>query len=335
MRKPLLHLMVLCTVFGISATELHAQIPRSEHVLIGIDDMWYASLDCIKNAKITRVRETYYKADSITRKVDMKKPYKISLYALSYLGDVPYGVQQVAAFASDTNTLVENYQWAYDAAGRLMGYQGVSNDGFEYGNSVQIQRDGEGLITFSSSALTFSLKTPAKPVTYSYKCYSNGKNLISARQTIQADGKEILKRFSFTYDANSNLISALLEDEKNKLREYSYTYNAANKLTERKELYHSQYDEYVPGTTGSSSIFGVFLEGTAATTKTVKTVSTYLNTYEYDKQNRLIKMNYSYTSSSSNSGYYEEYSYSPSGMLETISMYDEKGLTGIKKLICN
>jgi hypothetical protein len=335
MRKTLLHLMVLSTVFSIPATVLNAQIPESELVILGIDDMWYANLDCIKNARISRVRETFYKADSITRKVDMKKPYKISLYALSYLGDIPYGVQQVAAFATDTNTIVENYQWGYDAAGRLINYQGVSNDGFEFGNSVKIQRDGEGLITFSSSATTFSLKTQVKPTTYSYKCSAYGKNLISARQTVQTDGKEVLKRFSFTYDANNNLITALMEDEKNKIREHTYTYNAANKLIEKKQLYYSHYEKYVAGTTGGGSIFGAYIPSTPD--KTVKATSVYTDhyIYEYDKQSRLIKMTFTYTYESGKSGYYQEYGYSPSGMLETISMYDEKGLTGIKKLVCN
>jgi hypothetical protein len=119
MNKPLLHLIAFCTVLSVSVTHLLAQTPESELMIMGIDEMWYASLDCIKSGRITRIRETFYKADTITRKVDMKKPYKISLYALGYLGNTAYGTQQVAAFATDTNTLVENYQWNYDVAGRL------------------------------------------------------------------------------------------------------------------------------------------------------------------------------------------------------------------------
>lgn len=143
------------------------------------------------------------------------------------------------------------------------------------------------------------------------------------------------KRYFFTYDANGNLINAKLETEKNKEREYTYKYNANNKLTEEKQIWYSEYQQYIPGTTGSGSIFGVYLEGTAATTKSVTSEIIYLTTYEYDQQNRLVKINNSFSSDMSKSSSYEEYSYSPSGMLETISMYDEKGLTGIKKLICN
>jgi hypothetical protein len=335
MNKPLLHLIAFCTVLSVSVTHLLAQTPESELMIMGIDEMWYASLDCIKSGRITRIRETFYKADTITRKVDMKKPYKISLYALGYLGNTAYGTQQVAAFATDTNTLVENYQWNYDVAGRLNVYQGVSNDGFEFGNNVQVQRDANGLITYKATATTYSLKTPAKPVNYTYQCSANGKNLASAKEMIKTDGMEQQKRYFFTYDANGNLINAKLETEKNKEREYTYKYNANNKLTEEKQIWYSEYQQYIPGTTGSGSIFGVYLEGTAATTKSVTSEIIYLTTYEYDQQNRLVKINNSFSSDMSKSSSYEEYSYSPSGMLETISMYDEKGLTGIKKLICN
>ncbi|MGE0637062.1 MAG: hypothetical protein AB7G44_01535 [Bacteroidia bacterium] len=335
MNKPLLYLVALCSVVSLSATRLSAQTPRSELMIMATDDMWYASLDCIKNARITRIRETYYKADTITRKVDMKKPYKITLYALGYLGNTAYGTQQVAALGSDTNTLVENFQWNYDVAGRLNVYQAASNDGFEFGNNVQVQRDANGLITYKATATTFSLKTPAQPVEYAYECTAVGNKLLAAKETPKNGGEGEQKRYFFTYDSNNNLINAKLDNTKGKEREYTYKYNANNKLTEEKQVWYSAYEQYVPGTTGSGSIFGVYLEGTAATTKTVKNETIYINTYEYDNQNRLVKINYSFSSENSKSSSYQVYSYSPAGMLETISLYDEKGLTGIKKLICN
>lgn len=335
MNKPLLLLAAFCTLLSFSDTHLQAQTPKSELMVMGVDEMWYASLDCIKKGRITRIRETFYKADTVTRKVDMKKPYKISLYALSYLGNTAYGTQQISAFATDTNTMVENYQWNYDVAGRLNAYQGVSNDGFEFGNNMQVQRDASGLITLKASAITYSLKTPAQPITYSYQCDANGKNMTVARETLKSEKADIQKRYSFTYDANSNLINAKLEDESKKEREYSYKYNANNQLTEEKQIWYSTYEQYIPGTSGSGSIFGVYLEGTAATTKSVTSETIYTTTYEYDKQNRLVKINNSFSSDMSKSSSYEEYGYSPAGMLETISMYDEKGLTGIRKLVCN
>lgn len=335
MNKPLLYFVALCSMVSLSATQLRAQTPRSELMIMATDDMWYASLDCIKNAKVTRIRETFYKADTITRKVDMKKPYKITLYALGYLGNTAYGTQQLAAFASDTNTIVENFQWSYDVAGRLNVYQAASNDGFEFGNNVQVQRDAKGLITYKATATTFSLKTPAQPVNYAYECTAVGNKLIAAKETPKSDDAAGQKRYFFTYDANNNLINATLENDRGKEREYTYKYNANNKLTEEKQVWYSAYEQYVPGSAGSGSVFGVYLEETAATTKTVKTETTYINTYEYDNHNRLVKLNYSFSSENSKTSSYQVYSYSPAGMPETISMYDEKGLTGIKKLICN
>ncbi|MCG3167016.1 MAG: hypothetical protein POELPBGB_02799 [Bacteroidia bacterium] len=335
MNKPLLLLVALCTMLSVHDTHLQAQTPESELMVMGVDEMWYASLDCIKKGRITRIRETFYKADTVTRKVDMNKPYKISIYALGYLGNTAYGTQQMAAYASDTNNIIENYQWTYDVAGRLNVYQGVSNEGFEFGNSVQVQRDANGLITYKVSATTFSLKTPAKPVNYTYQCSAIGKNLASAKEMIKTNGMEQQKRYFFRYDANNNLINATLDSDTEKEREYTYKYNANNQLTEEKQVWYSEYQQYVPGSEGSGSIFGVYLAEKAATTKTAVSVTTYINSYEYDSQNRLVKMIYSFSSDASKSSSYEEYSYSPAGMLETISMYDEKGLTGIRKLVCN
>jgi hypothetical protein len=319
------------------ALNAHAQSNLTDALITNTTQGTYTDLSAIRKAKITSIRETYYKADTTTHQVDMNKPDRITLYSYAYLGERALIIQQVAALAKDTNTLIENYQWGYDQAGRLIAYQGASTDIFEYAKSMQIQRDAEGLIKMIAEAVTYKLSEPAKPLTYTYQCNSNGKNITSVRKTYTENEKTKEKRLFFEYDANSNLILCELSNEKEREKSNAYSYDKNNQLVKETETWYSSYEKYIPATAGVA-MFGVV--GSPATTRKISTSQLYEYTYEYDTQDRLVKSIYTTGSTSSDPEdegrssirITYEYNYSAAGVPETIKSFNDKGLIGLKKL---
>lgn len=322
MKTTLLSLLVFST------SSCFAQISPVELDLTGVGQPVYTTNEALRKAKVKQIRETYYEADTVTHKVDMKKPTKITLYAFDYLGDQMLPLQQIAAMGTDTNTLVENFQWGYDSAGRPIKNATASTTfGFDMGGVTEIVRNGDGLITGKAFAVTFDLKVPAKPTDYKVRCSTDLNNNIStANFTSVENGSEHTKRHSFTYDKNRNMLSCKVEDEKEGLEtEDYYTYDNTNHVTEEKYIWHTTTTEYVEEDIDDWGM------GPKSGLQKVKKTTTTVYKYEYDAQYRLVKQT---TTVDGVLDHWDEYIYSAKGIPETIKTYNSKGLTAITQLAC-
>ncbi len=343
---------------------VEAQIPEADLLITEAWQSEYLYLDAITKNKITNVREEWYKEiDAATKKADMKKLYKITIYGIGYLGDKALPAEQVAVFGTDTTRIVEQVKWSYYNTGHF--YKFESNNQYvantnPWTHAILIQRDTSGLITRIGTTFVTDAKNPPEPEDHRIASIAKQGNFVYAEDKHMKNGISIVLQHNFNYDSNNNLISAYVdkarkvadENEKTKdlyLYDYTYKYDNANYLVEKSMIRYYTENDYIPPQDSVTRVFDERVNGYREKTvktlpinkRTEKEVNTIRN--EYDAGHRLIKQTTTVSTSfipndeSKNTSVtgWEEYTYNAAGLPEFIYAYNSEGLVWVKKLVCS